>query len=161
MARRPRPKFDFVPPLSMYTFTFSGGTKMDVPVNYLAVVVAALANYIIGSLWYGVLFRKAWLKLAGLSEMKVSVLSVVAGLIGALLTSYVLQHSLVFGNTYLKTSGVSGGLMGAFYLWLGFVAPVTVGVVIYEKKPWMYWIVNNAYWLISLLVMGTILSVWV
>lgn len=134
---------------------------MNVPVNYLAVVVAAIANYIIGSLWYGVIFRKAWMKLSGLSEMKVTAASVILGLIGALLTSYVLQHAIFFANEYLKTSGVGGGLMTGFFSWIGFIAPVTIGVVTYEKKPFALWIVNNAYWLISLLVMGIILSAWV
>ena len=133
---------------------------MNVPVNYLAVVVAALANYIIGSLWYGVLFRKAWQKLSGVGEMKVTALSVVVGLIGALLTSYVLQHSLVFGAEYLKSNGIGTGLMGALFIWLGFIAPVTVGVVIYEKKSWAYWLLMNSYWLISLLVMSVILTLW-
>jgi len=133
---------------------------MNVPVNYLAVVVAALVNYAIGSLWYGVIFRKSWLKLSGVSEMKVTALSVVLALVGAFLTSYVLQHALFFANEYLKTSGVGGGLMVGFFNWIGFIAPVTIGVVVYEKKPWTLWILNNAYWLISLLVMGIILSVW-
>jgi hypothetical protein len=133
---------------------------MNVPVNYLAVVVAAAVNYVIGALWYGVIFKNAWQKLSGVSEMKVTALSVILGIVGALLTSYVLQHALFFANEYLKTSGVGGGLMVGFFNWIGFIAPVTIGVVTYEKKPFTLWVLNNAYWLISLLVMGIILSVW-
>lgn len=133
---------------------------MDVPVNYLAVVVAALANYLIGSLWYGVLFRKPWQRLSGVREMKVTVLSVVLALIGALVTSYVLLHTLAFGSEYMKSYSVGTGLMGAFFIWLGFIAPVTLGAVIYEKRPWLLWVLNNAYWLISLLVMSIILTLW-
>ena len=95
---------------------------MNLSVNYFAVIVAALANYIIGSLWYGVLFKKAWQKLSGVGEMKVTALSVILGLIGALLTSYVLQHAIFFSGEYLKTSGVGGGLMTGFFSWLGFIA---------------------------------------
>ena len=133
---------------------------MNVPINYLAVVVAAVVNYIIGALWYGVIFGKTWQKLSGLSEMKVSVPSVILGLVGAFLTSFILDHALIFANAYLKTSGVGGGLMVGALNWLGFIAPVTIGVVTYEKKPFTLWILNNAYWLISLLVMGVILAVW-
>jgi len=133
---------------------------MDVPVNYLAVVVVALVNYAIGSLWYGVLFRKPWQRLAGMSEMKVSAVSVIVALVGAFFTSYILAHAVIFAGTYMKTSGVGLGLTTGFFNWLGFIAPVTIGVVIYEKKPFMYWVLNNAYWLISLLVMGVILSLW-
>ena len=133
---------------------------MNVPINYLAVVVAALANYITGAIWYAALFRNAWTRLAGVAEMKVTVLSVVLALIGALLTSYILDHALIFANVYLKTSGVGGGLMVGFVNWLGFIAPVTLGSVLYERKPWMFWVLNNGYWLLSLLVMGIILSAW-
>jgi hypothetical protein len=133
---------------------------MNVPVNWLAVIVAALANYVIGALWYGVLFRKAWLRLSGVSEMKVTALSVILALVGALLTSWILGHAITFASAYLKTSGVGAGLTTGFFNWLAFIAPVTIGVVTYEKKPFALWILNNAYWLISLLVMGIILSVW-
>jgi hypothetical protein len=133
---------------------------MNVPINYLAVVVAALANYIIGAIWYSALFSKPWLKLSGVKEMKVSAVSVVVALIGAFFTSWVLAHAIIFGGTYLKTTGVGAGLMTGFFNWLGFVAPVTIGVVIYEKKSWALWAINNGYWLVSLLVMGVILSLW-
>jgi hypothetical protein len=39
------------------------------------------------------------------------------------------------------------------WAWLGFVSPVTVGSVIYEKKPWTLWLLNHDYWLTSVLVM--------
>ena len=51
--------------------------------------------------------------------------------------------------------------MAGFFGWLGFIAPVTLTNVIYEKRSqWKLWILDNAFWLISLLVMGIILSVW-
>jgi len=133
---------------------------MNVPTNFLAVIVAALANYIIGAIWYGMLFRSAWQKLSGTGQMKVSVLSVILGLVGGFLMSYVLQHALFFANQFLKTSGVSSGVMVGFFNWLGFIAPVTIGVVTYQKRPFTLWILDNAYWLISLVVMGIILAVW-
>jgi hypothetical protein len=131
-----------------------------VPTNYLAVVVAALANYIIGAIWYSALFRKSWTRLMGMSEMKVTAPSVILGLVGALLMSYILHHALFFADTYLGTSGIGGGLMVGALNWLGFIAPVTIGVVTYEKKPFSLWLINNGYWLLSLLVMGVILAVW-
>jgi hypothetical protein len=133
---------------------------MNPPINYPAVVVAALANYVIGAIWYAALFRKAWAKLSGVAEMKVTVLSVILALVGAFLMSWVLDHALIFASAYVKMTGAGGGLEGAFFNWLGFVAPVTLGIVIYEKKSWKLWLLNNGYWLISLLVMGIILSVW-
>ena len=106
---------------------------MEVHVNYFAVFVAALANYLIATVWYAVIFGALWKKLTGISDMKPSPANIVIVFIGSLLMSFVLLHSIVFGNAFVKTGGFSGGLMGGFFSWLGFIAPVTMTNVIYEK----------------------------
>lgn len=133
---------------------------MEVHVNYLAVLVAALANYIIATIWYAVVFGGLWRRLTGITEMKPNVIGMILVFLGSVLMSFVLLHSIVFGNAYLHTGGISGGLMGGFFSWIGFIAPVTLTSVIYEKRPWKLWLLDNAFWLLSLLVMGAILSGW-
>jgi len=133
---------------------------MQVHVNFLAVAAAAVASYIIAAIWYGAVFSKVWVRLTGITDMKPAPLNIVLVLISSFVMAYVLDHSIIFGDAYLKTAGVSGGLMGAFFLWLGFVATVTLCTKLYEKKPWGLWLLDNAFWLISLMVMATILSVW-
>jgi hypothetical protein len=145
---------------------------VDVPINYIAVIVAAVVNMILGFLWFGPLFGKKWMALMGITqqqmdEMKTSssaknkmMMSYGIVFVGALVMAFVLAHSLIFAKAYLQVSGVSAGLMAGFWSWLGFIAPVTLGSVLWEKKPWMLWVLNNAYWLIGLLLMGLILSYW-
>ncbi len=133
---------------------------MEVHVNFLAVIVAAVVNYVIATIWYAALFGKIWQKLTGITEMKPSPMNVVLSLIGSLVLSFVLYHSIAFGNAYTNMSGVAAGLMGGFFGWLGYIAPVTLTTKLYEKKPWGLWFLDNAFWLISLLVMGVILSAW-
>ncbi len=133
---------------------------MEVHVNYLAVIVAAAANYALATVWYAVIFSSLWKKLTGIADMKPSPMLMVTVFIGSLVMSFVLVHSIAFGNAFVKMEGVSGGLMGGFFSWLGFIAPVTLTNVVYEKRPWKLWILDNAFWLVSLLVMGVILSCW-
>ena len=133
---------------------------MEVHVNYLAVLVAAVANYAIATVWYAVLFGKVWMKLTGMTDMKPAPMNMILTFVGSLVLSYVLYHSIVFGDAYVKMSGVPGGLMGGFFGWLGYIAPVTLSTKLYEKKPWGLWLLDNGFWLISLLVMGAILSLW-
>jgi len=133
---------------------------MAVPIHFAAVLVAALVSYVLGAIWFGPIFGNAWKSLTGIPEMKPGPSAMILGFIGSLLMSYVLAHAMIFASTYLNATGVSAGLMGGFFNWLGFIAPVTLGVVIYEKKPWKLWFLTNSYWLLSLLVMGVILSVW-
>ena len=133
---------------------------MQIHVNYLAILGAALANYFIATIWYALIFGKIWKKLTGITDMKPAPLNIILVFIGSLVLSYVLYHSILFGNAYFKMSGLSGGLMGGFFGWFGYIVPVTLSNKLYEKKPWGLWLLDNAFWLISLLVMGTILSVW-
>lgn len=133
---------------------------MDIHVNFFAVFIAALANFLIATVWYAFLFGSLWRKLTGISDMKPAPAKVAMVFIGSVVISFVLLHSIVFGNAYLKFSGLRGGLMGGFFSWLGFIAPVTLTNVVYEKRSWKLWLLDNCFWLISLLVMGAILSVW-
>jgi len=133
---------------------------MTVQLNYGAVAVAALAGYLIGGLWYGPLFGEAWRKLSKVDELKPTPSVIVIGLVSTFIMSLVLSYLLVYANAFHRTSGVWSGICAGFWAWLGFVAPVTVGSVIYEGKPWRLWFLNNGYWLFSLLVMGVILAVW-
>ena len=133
---------------------------MEVHVNYLAVLVAAIANYVIAIIWYAAIFGKVWQKLTGITDMKPAPMNIVLVFIGSLVLSFVLYHSIAFGNAYVQTSGIGGGLMGGFFGWLGYIAPVTLSTKLYEKKPWGLWFLDNAFWLISLLVMGSIISFW-
>lgn len=133
---------------------------MEVHVNYLAVLVAAIANYALATVWYAVIFAKTWRRLTGITDMKPAPMNMVLVFVGSLVLSYVLYHSIVFGDAYVKMGGVEGGLMGGFFGWLGYIAPVTLATKLYEKKPWGLWLLDNAFWLVSLLVMGAILSLW-
>src|SRR5262245_51700624 len=101
-----------------------------VPVNYLAVLASAVAMMVLGFLWYGPLFGKTWSRLMGWGEMtpeKMAEMQKKARpgyaitFVGALLMAYVLSHGITFGMAYLGESGLSGGLQGAFWYWLGFV----------------------------------------
>ncbi len=138
-----------------------------VSINYLAVLVATIASIVLGFLWYGPLFGKEWIRLMGFTQesmadakkkgmtMQYSLMTV-----GSLLMSYALAHAVIFGSAYLGVTGIPAGIMAGFWNWFGFIAPVTLGSVIWEGKQWKLWFLNNSYYLVSLSIMGVILSVW-
>src|SRR3989338_3050875 len=137
---------------------------MQPPVNYLAVLVAALSSMVLGYLWYGPLFGKLWMKLSGLkmgsgAKDKMGMLYGIAT-VGAFIEAYILSHVLVFASSYMNTSGLSAGLSSGFWMWLGFVATVTLGNVLWYGHSWKLWGLENAYYLTSLLIMGSILALW-
>ncbi|MSR85497.1 DUF1761 domain-containing protein [Candidatus Uhrbacteria bacterium] len=138
-----------------------------IPINYLAVLVCGIVSMVVGSLWYGPLFGKMWMSLMGMtpekmeaSKKKGMTQSYILMFIGSLVMAYVLAHSVVFGSSYLHMTGAWAGVMAGFWSWLGFIAPVTLGSVLWENKSWNLWILNNGHYLVSLLVMGAILGAW-
>ena len=141
-----------------------------VEISYLAILACGVAAMILGFVWYGPLFGKAWSNLMGWGTMspeqikekqKSATPGYVVQFVGALVMAYVLAHGLAFGNAYLNMSGVAAGLQGAFWYWLGFVAPVTIGSVLWDGKPMKLWYINAGYYLVQMLVMAVILSLWI
>lgn len=138
-----------------------------VPINFLAVLVSAIVMMFIGFLWHGILFGKKWAQLQKFTPEQMAAAQqsgmawrFIISFVGWLLMSFVLAHAIFFAGSYMQVSGAKAGLMAGFWNWLGFVAPVTVGVVLWEGKSWKLWLLNNGYFLISLLVMGAILGAW-
>jgi hypothetical protein len=138
-----------------------------VPVNYLAVVISAVAAMVLGFLWYGPVFGKMWAHEMGwtheameAAKRKGMTLQYIVQALGALLMAFVLAHSLIFAASYLHVSGISAGLQAAVWSWLGFIVPVTLTSVLWDGKSWKLWGLNTGYYLVTLCVMGIILSLW-
>lgn len=136
---------------------------MDVVINYWAVLGAALVNMVIGSLWYGPVFGKPWRKLMGFTPENMKSMgsltitqAMIGGLITALVTSYVLAHFV----SLMGVIDTAGALQFAFWTWLGLVATVQVGIVLWEGRPWKLFILNTLQSLVSLTLMVWILTCW-
>lgn len=142
---------------------------IDIPINYWAVLVAAIVNFILGYLWFGPVFGKVWMSASGISKptvvddaMKKSMMKGYAGtFIGSLIMAYALSRFIMFANAFMGGTMMMSGLITAFWMWVGFILPVTVGVVFWDGKSWKYWAVTYLYYLVGLLVMGAILASWV
>ena len=134
-----------------------------ISINYWAVLAAAVASMVLGFLWYGPLFGKVWIKLMNfdkkqMEQMKKKGMGKIYTLmvINTLVVSYILAHFI----KYLGTT-VPEALKTAFWLWLGFIATVMLGSVLWEGKSWKLYSINTAYWLVNLAVMSAILALWV
>src|SRR5690348_15753591 len=136
---------------------------------YIAVIVAAIVSFILGGIWYQPLFGKAWMAALGKTEAdkepmrKRAPRGFVAGLIGALISSFVLALFLEYArlaNVGLP-SGVAGGLVVGFLLWFRFLMTTTVAGPIFEGRPGKLVGINVGVTLVSYLVMGLIQGIWI
>ena len=142
---------------------------MDITLHYLAVLVAAIASMVVGFLWYGPLFGKKWMGMMGMTEADINAAkqnkggmgkSYVIAFIGSLVTAYVLAHIITMARMAGVSSGVSGGITSAFWVWLGFFATTALGGVLWERKSWSLYFLNTIHQLVMLLAMGAILAAW-
>lgn len=145
---------------------------MEVIINYYAVLAATLAAIVLGSLWYGPLFGKIWMKEVGVTnemadefrkdkkKMRGMYRSYLLMAIASLIMVYVQVHSLAFAMTYLNISGVNAALQGAFWNWLGFVMPVSLAGVLWENKSWRWWFITAGYYLVALVIISLIIVLW-
>lgn len=133
-----------------------------VPINLVAVLLAAVAQFIIGFLWHGPLFGKQWMAVTGITpteeERKNMLKPMALGFLGSLVIAFILAHTIVFATSYTNTSGALAGMEGGFWGWLGFVAPVTMNLVLWERFSWKRWMFANAYHLVCFLTMGAIIG---
>ena len=139
----------------------------EVTINYLAVVVSAVIGVAIGFVWYSnALFGKQWRMLVGIHNAapdaaekikKQMPKALSATVVGSLVTAYVLAHFL----SYAGAADIVGGLRGAFWIWLGFVAPVLLTMYLYQQKSIRLFFIDSAYQLLVLLVMGAVLASWI
>jgi hypothetical protein len=123
----------------------------------IMVLVAAVAQWILGALWYGVVFRKSWKKLVGFAEgdtPKNAVLGMVSSFVAVLLLSYVIAHVVVWAGV---TTFVGGAKLGVI-CWLGFMAPPLFTQHIYENRRVNLFAINAAYWLLVMAIGGGILA---
>jgi hypothetical protein len=135
-----------------------------VDINYWAVLAAAIASMVIGSIWYGPLFGKLFMREVGMDKwpqekqaaMKKRMAVSYAGQFVASLVMFYVLAWLIGGLAELS---VGGGLMVAFWIWVGFVVPLKLGDLIWGGKPSLFWLgVGNM--LVTLLVAGTIIGIW-
>ena len=136
-----------------------------IEVNYVAILIAAVASMAVGFLWYNpILFGKAWMKEKGYSaeelkrEQKKMGKYYGISFVLALLTAYILNHVMVLSENFFHYSMLSTGLNTAFWMWLGFVMPVQAADQIFGEKKWKLWGINTGYQLAALLVMGLIIG---
>ncbi len=131
-------------------------------VNLLAVLVAAVLQMALGFLWYSpMLFGNTWMKLAGIKTDPKKVKaempkSAFFGFLTALVMVFILAQ--VVGYTQAKT--LVDGVMSGFWMWLGFVATVMAGIVLWEGKPFKLYALNVGYYLVTLVISGAILALW-
>jgi hypothetical protein len=138
----------------------------QIHINYLAIVIAVVANFIFGFIWYTPLFGKTWGRELGLDMTKKPqssemIRGMIFMVIGSFLLAFVFAHNIAawsFVPAMKENSAVANAMMAAVFTWLGFFIPVDLSAVAWERKSWTLFFINTGYHLLSLIIMALILT---
>jgi len=139
-----------------------------IEINYLAVIIAVVATFFLGFIWYGKLFGKPWALEMGydINEKPAAgamAKGMILNIIGSFFIAYVLAHDIAAWNPVtwgLEPSGASPATMAgmaAFFTWLGFFLPVDLNAVAWEKRSWKFFGINTSYHFLTLLIAAMII----
>jgi hypothetical protein len=132
-------------------------------INYLAVLVAAAAGFVLGGVWYRLL-AKPWMAAHGFTSKKIRVhhgkgaapwpliIAAVADLVMAWMLAGVIGH---LGELTLKN-----GVIAAAFIWFGFIiTTLAVNNTFGMRKPKLI-LIDGGHWLAALLLMGAVIGAW-
>jgi hypothetical protein len=141
----------------------------NIHINMMAILIAVVANFVLGFLWYTPLFGKAWAKELGFdTSVKPPASALIKGMvfmiIGNFLMAWVFYHNMAVWNPVTwglapsPMSPATNAMMGAIFTWLGFFVPVDLNTVAWENRSWKLFFINTGYHLVSLIVVAMILA---
>jgi len=130
------------------------------PVNYLAVLVAAIVGFAPGALWYSqAMFGKSWQQLTGVTDeagKEMGFKPMAVTFIGMLMLSYGIARIMSIANV----SGLWWGAMLGLLVWLLFLAPLMLSQTLYQNQPVKLWWIDVSYRFIATMLTGVVLGVW-
>jgi surface polysaccharide O-acyltransferase-like enzyme len=128
--------------------------------NYLAVLISAIVYWLLGAVWFGLVFNKPWMALEHMTPEQMSAanpfLPYLISFLLDLWMAFVLAQLCSWRNATTLSRGAALGIL----LWIGFVGPITFATYMYELRPKQLFAINEFYPLVGLFIMGAILGAW-
>ncbi|OGD31197.1 MAG: hypothetical protein A2V45_05155 [Candidatus Aminicenantes bacterium RBG_19FT_COMBO_58_17] len=131
--------------------------------NFLAILASGLVSLVIGFIWYGPLFGKAWAGYTGWTEEKVKaippvrmartyILTFAAALVTALILAFLARS--------LAASGIGDGLVLGLGTGIGFAAMAFATTHLFEHKPVGLWLIVSGYQIAYQTAAAVIVTLW-
>ena len=132
-------------------------------INIWAVLVAALAFWVLGALWYSpVLFSKRWQKEVGFKEEDISKTNMfmVFGLSFLLMLFMVWALNFVINSHKAEDVSLLSGLHYGVFTGF-FFGMLTMGInYLYQRRSLILWLIDGIYMVLGLGIAGMILGGW-
>jgi amino acid permease len=126
-------------------------------IDPVVILVATVVCFALGAVYYGVLgTRLAELSGAAGSDVKAPPWALVVEVLRCLVLAAVVAGLAA----QARVDGLTGGLVLGLVLWMGFPVVLWVGAIVHENIRWRLAAIHAGDWLVKLLVVGAVVSVW-
>jgi len=135
-------------------------------VNFISILVAAVAAWILGAIYYTVL-RDPWLAAQGktLEQCKAeqagkSKAAMFVPLVLVFVAAFIMSWVLFGIMRHIGAFTVRAGVISGAFVWFGFILTTISTNNAFQGKKTMLTVIDAGYWLLSLLLIGAILGGW-
>ena len=124
--------------------------------NWLAVGLAAVSAFVLGGLWYGPLFGKAWMAHTGMTEEKAAAMNKakVFGLAFVLSLFAAAVFAIFLGPEVSLQHGAMYGFAAGLF-WVGAFMGIND---LFEDRPFGLWAINAGYATVAFTLFGAIIG---
>ena len=123
--------------------------------SYLRIILALVAFFMLGGLWYSLLFAKPWMAATG---KKKEDMSGGKSMFFALLPNLVMVLALAYFVHVTATTGAWRGFYLGLKLGIGFIAAQAVLNNFFQKGSWKLVAIDAGYAVVGLGIVGAILA---
>ena len=123
--------------------------------NYLAILIAAVAAYAWGAAYYMTL-SKQWLAAVGRTEPNRSAVPFVISFVALVVMSWVLAGTL--GHLGPGQVTIKNGIISGLFLWLGFIATTVFVNNAYPGRKYSLSVLDSIHWLGVVVIEGAVLG---
>jgi len=128
--------------------------------NFWPVLVGTAWSMLLGFLWYGPLFGKAWMKEVGLKSEDVKSSDALKGFGISAVTAFIAVWTLAWIMLRLGYANAWKGFMFGVCVSVGFIAMTIISNAAYEKQSLKLVCIQSGYRVVFLAVSGLILGIW-
>ncbi len=132
------------------------------------IIIAAIASFVFGFLWYGPLFGKQWMSLMKMTPEDIAKgreqMGGFAGMARPMAISFICSLITAWVVKYLLPLSAAVSFGGFFHVillvWLGFLLPLNMNGYLWERKSLKLTLFNCAYSILSFLLVSAIVYYW-
>lgn len=134
---------------------------LPVEINYLAVLVCGIISMLVGAMWYGPVFGKAWMNEVGYTKEDLKKDFNPAKMYGLAVVSHILM-ALVLAYLIALTNAatIMEGFRISISAWFGFIFLTMFINSLFARRTFRLVAIDSGYQLVNMILFGILLILW-